>query len=112
MNTGVKIDSGITKPSKTKQISARKFSITLIQGLNRQIRKMCKALDYKVVELQRVRIMNIYLGDLAPGKFRKVTEVEQAKLLTQLSTSTNKPEATKKQYIPKKRPQKNTVKKH
>ncbi len=63
----------VTRPCPVKQIGERTFSITLTQGINRQIRRMCQALQYQVVRLKRVRILNIRLGDLAPGAYREIT---------------------------------------
>jgi 23S rRNA pseudouridine2604 synthase len=54
--------------------------ITLTQGLNRQIRRMCDYFDYRVVDLKRVRVMNIELGDLCEGKYRPLTMDEVRKL--------------------------------
>ena len=65
-----------TRPCKVKKIGADTFSIILTQGLNRQIRRMCEALGYNVVRLQRIRIMNIKLGELKKGQCRKATESE------------------------------------
>ncbi len=65
-----------TRPCKVKKIGADTFSIILTQGLNRQIRRMCEALDYNVVRLKRIRIMNIKLGELKKGQCRKATESE------------------------------------
>lgn len=65
-----------TRPCKVKKIGADTFSIILTQGLNRQIRRMCEALDYRVVKLKRIRIMNIKLGELKKGQCRKATEGE------------------------------------
>ena len=61
------------------------FNIVLTQGLNRQIRRMCQILGYKVVKLQRIRIMNILLGDLQTGQYRPVTRNEYDELLSQLN---------------------------
>jgi 23S rRNA pseudouridine2604 synthase len=58
-----------------EQIHKKEFRITLTQGLNRQIRRMCEYLDYRVVKLRRVRIMNIKL-DVGVGKYRDVTKKE------------------------------------
>ena len=69
-----------TLPAKVKKLSADSFSITLTQGLNRQIRRMCEALGYRVKDLKRIRIENLTLGDLAEGKYRELTEAEEAKL--------------------------------
>ena len=73
---GVKIMGELTKPSKVARVDAQSFRIILTQGLNRQIRRMCSALGYKAQRLQRVRIMNIHLGNLRPGKWRHLTPAE------------------------------------
>jgi 23S rRNA pseudouridine2604 synthase len=73
---GVKIMGELTKPSKVARLNAQSFRIILTQGLNRQIRRMCSALGYKAQRLQRVRIMNIYLGNLQPGQWRHLTHAE------------------------------------
>ena len=66
----------MTKPCKVKQLGPRKFNITLTQGLNRQIRRMCSALGLQCKSLQRTRIINIHLGDLPNGKWRDLTDKE------------------------------------
>ncbi len=71
MSSGVKLKNITTKKCIVEKINNYLFKIILIQGLNRQIRKMCNAFDYKVKNLQRVRIMNIHIGSLKVGKFRK-----------------------------------------
>jgi 23S rRNA pseudouridine2604 synthase len=81
MAEGVKIMGERTKPAKVVRIDASRFRIILTQGLNRQIRRMCSALGYKAVRLQRVRIMNIHLGKLAPGKWRHLSDAELTGLL-------------------------------
>jgi 23S rRNA pseudouridine2604 synthase len=78
---GVKIMGVLTKPSKVSRLGSNAFRIVLTQGLNRQIRRMCSALGYKVQGLKRVRIMNIKLGNLETGKWRHLTESELAGLL-------------------------------
>lgn len=74
------IDGVKVKPCKVKVLSKHSFKITLTQGLNRQIRKMCSKLDYTVYELQRVRIMHIALGNLKIGKWRNLSDVEVGSL--------------------------------
>jgi 23S rRNA pseudouridine2604 synthase len=74
--SGVKIMGELTKPSKVARLNAQSFRIILTQGLNRQIRRMCSALGYKAQRLQRVRIMNIHLGNLQPGQWRHLTPAE------------------------------------
>ncbi len=76
MGEGVPILDTVTKPCKVKQIDKYTFRIILTQGLNRQIRRMCEYLGYRVVYLRRIRIMNILLGRLKTGDYRNVTEKE------------------------------------
>ncbi|MDF2906735.1 MAG: rluF [Herbinix sp.] len=76
MSSGVAILDTITKPCKVNQIDRFTFNIILTQGLNRQIRRMCESLGYRVVNLRRVRIMNIQLGRLKTGDYRNITERE------------------------------------
>jgi 23S rRNA pseudouridine2604 synthase len=81
MAGGVKIMGELTKPCRVTRIDRESFRMILTQGLNRQIRRMCSALGYKAQRLQRVRIMNIHLGTLAPGEWRHLTDSELAGLL-------------------------------
>ena len=75
MSNGVKILETITKNCFVKKLGPKKFKIILTQGLNRQIRRMCEALGYRVRSLKRIRIMNIKL-DLPTGKYREFTKKE------------------------------------
>ena len=75
--------------SKVKKIGKYTFSIVLTQGLNRQIRRMCEALGYKVTRLQRVRIMNIELGNLKTGAYRKLTKQELEELYERAEAGKN-----------------------
>ena len=81
MADGVKIMGEITKPCKVSRVNEKTFRMILTQGLNRQIRRMCSALGYRVQHLRRVRIINIDLGTLAPGEWRELAEAEVAELL-------------------------------
>ncbi|MCQ2512827.1 MAG: pseudouridine synthase [Lachnospiraceae bacterium] len=74
-----------TRKCQVSPIDEYTFSIILTQGLNRQIRRMCKALGYEVTSLKRIRIMNIELNNLSPGRYRDVTETELMDLLKSLS---------------------------
>lgn len=76
MSLGIPILDTVTNPCKVDQIDKNTFRIILTQGLNRQIRRMCEYLGYRVVSLRRVRIMNIQLGRLRTGDFRNVTDKE------------------------------------
>ena len=87
MSSGVKILETITKNCFVKQIGPKKFKIILTQGLNRQIRRMCEALGYRVKSLKRVRIMNIKLN-VETGKYREFTKQELMKLNELLQNST------------------------
>lgn len=76
-----------TRPCKVKKTGERQFSIILTQGLNRQIRRMCKENGCRVVSLKRIRIMNIHLGNLKTGEYRNVTEEEMEVLFEQIKES-------------------------
>ncbi len=76
-----------TKPCKVTALGKKTFHIILTQGLNRQIRRMCNTQGREVVQLKRIRIMNILLGDLKPGEYRNVTEAEYQQLKEQLYDS-------------------------
>lgn len=80
MSTGVPILDTVSNPCKVTQIDKYTFNIILTQGLNRQIRRMCEHLGYRVVNLRRIRVMNILLGRLKPGDYRNVTDKEIAEL--------------------------------
>ena len=69
-----------TRPCQVKPIGKYTFHITLTQGLNRQIRRMCKENGYEVTHLKRIRIMNVELGKLTPGKYRELTDEELTEL--------------------------------
>lgn len=73
-----------TRPCQVEKVGKRTFRIILTQGLNRQIRRMCEAFQYRVVDLKRVRILNIRLGDLKEGTYRKITSQEWKELQQQL----------------------------
>ena len=88
----------MTKPCRAWKTGTHTFHIVLTQGLNRQIRRMCRALNYHVVNLKRVRIMNIRLGDLKRGEYRELTEEELAELKGMLRDSTNLPASEAEQF--------------
>ena len=78
-----------TRPCQVQKVGRYTFRIILTQGLNRQIRRMCETFQYRVVDLKRVRIMNIKLGDLKEGAYRKITPAEWVELRAQLMNSSN-----------------------
>lgn len=84
MSNGVDILDTRTKPCKVIPVNNRIFNIVLTQGLNRQIRRMCSALGYQVVQLERIRIMNIKINGLKIGKWRKLTAEELHELFEKL----------------------------
>ena len=86
MSNGVEILDTITKNCFVKQLGPKKFKIILTQGLNRQIRRMCESLGYRVQSLKRVRIMNIKL-DVPTGKYRELTKEELLELNKLLKNS-------------------------
>lgn len=87
MANGVEILDTVTKPCKVEQLSDFAFKITLQQGLNRQIRRMCNALGYSVYGLQRIRIMNIHLENLPLGQWRELTTDERQEMFRLLDYS-------------------------
>lgn len=79
----------VTRPCKAERIGKYTFTIVLTQGLNRQIRRMCEALGYKVTKLVRIRIMNIKLDGLKSGEVRKLTKQELKELYEQTEAGEN-----------------------
>ena len=79
MSNGVPILDTVTRKCEVEQITKNRFKIVLTQGLNRQIRRMCEHLDYKVVKLKRTRIMNVEL-DIPVGQYRDLTPQELAEI--------------------------------
>lgn len=90
MRNGVRILGTITQKCFVKQEGPNRFRIILVQGLNRQIRRMCEVLGYKVETLKRIRIMNITLANLPPGKWRYFTpaEIETISQMVRYSSKT------------------------
>ncbi len=89
MSEGVPILDTVTRKCKVWQTGEKEFHIILTQGLNRQIRRMCEALGYQVKALQRIRIMNVKLGDLKAGTYRNISETEYKELMHLLEDSTS-----------------------
>ena len=87
MSGGVPILDTVTRPCRVTKIGKYTFSIILTQGLNRQIRRMCGALGYEVRDLLRVRVMNIRLGSLKEGEYRKLTDEELEELYSLIQDS-------------------------
>jgi 23S rRNA pseudouridine2604 synthase len=76
MASGIKIMGKMTLPCEVIKVSDSEFRIVLVQGLNRQIRRMCYKLGYEVLFLQRIRIGNVFLDKLEPGKWREISKTD------------------------------------
>jgi len=100
MSNGVPILGVNTRKCKVRQISTFVFNIILIQGLNRQIRRMCEHFGYEVTKLERTRIMNINLKGIPTGEFRELDEDEMSGIMKSVEKSSSeaasKPKNTKK----------------
>lgn len=94
MSKGVPILGTITKKCKVERISNTVFKIILVQGLNRQIRRMCSHLGYDVTKLKRVRIMNVNLGNLKYGAWRELTDDELKEINNMILSSSKTEEAS------------------
>ena len=94
MSNGIPILGTVTKKCKVEKISEKIFKIILVQGLNRQIRRMCEYLDYEVTKLKRTRIMNVELGSLKPGDWRELTSEELKEINKMIATSSKTEEAS------------------
>ncbi|GAB2501537.1 pseudouridine synthase [Arenimonas alkanexedens] len=81
MAKGVRVHGEMTLPCRTRKIARFGFSIVLTQGLNRQIRLMAAAFGYRVTQLRRIRIANVKLAEIKPGRWRNLTEAELRGLL-------------------------------
>jgi 23S rRNA pseudouridine2604 synthase len=95
MGAGVPILGEMTKKCKVYKESVYTFRIVLIQGLNRQIRRMCECLDYEVTKLERIRIMNINLKGLPIGEWRQLESEEMDQIIA--ATTNSKSEVSSKQ---------------
>ena len=91
MAGGVPILGTVTRPCYVEKTGERSFRITLTQGMNRQIRRMCEALGFEVTALKRVRIMNIRLAGLKTGEYREVTKEEWEELSRLLNGNGRQP---------------------
>ena len=94
MRGGVRILGTVTQKCFVKEEGPNRFKIILMQGLNRQIRRMCEALGYNVTALKRTRIMNMTLSGLAPGKWRYFTPAEIDTINKMLSSSSKTAEGS------------------
>lgn len=96
MGAGVPILGTVTKKCKVKKEAPFVFRITLVQGLNRQIRRMCEHFGYEVTKLERTRIMNVSLSGLPLGEWRDLTDDELIELFKSIEDSSSEAKPTKK----------------
>ncbi|MCF0147233.1 MAG: pseudouridine synthase [Clostridium sp.] len=81
MSKGVNILDTVTRPCKVTRINDNTFNIILTQGLNRQIRRMCKVFGYNVIKLERIRIVSVLLEGIEVGNWRELTKEEIESLM-------------------------------
>jgi len=101
MAKGVPVLGVMTKKCKVTKESPFIFKITLIQGLNRQIRRMCEHFGYEITKLERVRIMNISLKGLPVGEWRELTPEEQTEIFNMVAKSSSAADVTPKRVTKK-----------
>lgn len=89
MEAGVVILGSRTKPCRMKRLGSKRFRIILTEGRNRQLRRMCRTLGYRVTQLHRVRIMHITIKGLIEGEWKVLTGQEQSGLLRAVGRSVN-----------------------
>lgn len=84
ITSGLKLEDFTAKPAKLTKINSEQFLLTITEGKKHQIRRMCAALGYQIKDLERVRIMNISLGNLRPGQIREIAGTEKVNFLKHL----------------------------
>jgi len=80
LRQGVRLEDGLTAPARVRRVRGDLLELTIHEGRNRQVRRMCEAVGHRVLELQRVRFGPLALGDLGPGAHRRLGEAELARL--------------------------------
>ncbi|MGF1740923.1 23S rRNA pseudouridine(2604) synthase RluF [Vibrio profundum] len=98
MAAGVRILDTVTLPCQVSKETKFSFRIVLTQGLNRQIRRMCEALDYQVLKLRRVRIMNITIDGIPNGQWRYMSEEEISQILAMCDNSVGTEDASREDH--------------
>lgn len=111
MGNGVPVLGKKTKKCFVRQEGAKRFRIILTQGMNRQIRRMCQHLGYKVITLTRIRIINISLGKIPVGKHRLLSDVEVQELNKMVAGSSKTEEASKERKDKQNQKKNNSLKK-
>ncbi|MCC7382984.1 MAG: 23S rRNA pseudouridine(2604) synthase RluF [Deltaproteobacteria bacterium] len=100
MGNGIPILGTVTKKCRVEKVSPLVFRIVLVEGLNRQIRRMCEHLGYEVTRLKRTRIMSITLEGLGSGDWRELDEREVAEIQRLVEGSSKTEEASRKSTGP------------
>ncbi len=77
---GVELEDGPTAPARVRRLGPQELEITIREGRNRQVRRMCEHVGHPVLELERTRFGPLRLGDLAPGEYRRLTGAELGRL--------------------------------
>ncbi|MEX3241026.1 23S rRNA pseudouridine(2604) synthase RluF [Serratia quinivorans] len=96
LGAGVPMLGTVTKKCKVKKEAPFVFRIVLVQGLNRQIRRMCEHFGYEVTKLERTRIMNVSMAGLPPGEWRDLTDDELVELFKSIEGSSSEAKPAKK----------------
>ncbi|RKF03484.1 ribosomal large subunit pseudouridine synthase F [Tenacibaculum lutimaris] len=112
MSNGIPILGTVTKKCKVERVNDTTFKIILVQGLNRQIRRMCEYLGYNVTKLKRTRIMNVTLGNLKVGEWRELTSKEMDEINKLVAGSSKTYETTEKMSSSTETKNKNSPKKN
>lgn len=94
MRSGVEIMGRKTLPAKVTKLGDTSFAITLVEGRNRQIRRMCEEMHVNVKRLERIRVMNIHLGDLPVGTWRHLSPTEESQLMRMLGAQSHRKAAS------------------
>lgn len=80
LRTGVRLEDGMTAPAQVRRVAQGALEVTIHEGRNRQVRRMCEAVGHPVLALERIAFGRLKLGELAPGASRRLTEAELARL--------------------------------
>ncbi len=80
LRAGVRLEDGPTAPARVRRVSADEIELTIHEGRNRQVRRMCEAIGHRVLALERIAFGGLRLGELAPGAHRRLTRAELARL--------------------------------
>jgi 23S rRNA pseudouridine2604 synthase len=91
LRNGIELDGRKTLPAEAERLAPRVFRLVLKEGRNRQIRRMCEALEWRVKRLVRIRVMNVRLGELRPGRWRKLAAEELRELEAGVSSRLHTP---------------------